>query len=417
MKARASLKILLVANYEPDRQSSMLGYADMLRAGLAATGHDVEVQRPVPVLGRFKPGAQGVAKWLGYVDKFVIFPARLRRRVARAVRTDERIVVHICDHSNSLYVRQLASLPHLVTCHDLLAVRAAQGEFPLHRVRWSGRRLQSAIVAGLRRAMHVSCVSAATRSDVERLCGLAAPRLSVIPNGLHQPLEPQGCDLAWSCVESLLTPEGDAPCRSRGARCPPFILHVGSNVWYKNRRGVLEMYRELIQRMPAAPRLVMVGPVLTPELARLAASLPASHRVLSLQDVSPAQLEALYSLAELLVFPSLAEGFGWPVLEALACGCRVVASNRAPLTEVGGEAAQYADPESPHEFAGAVRAVLREPSAQSADRVRRGLVHAAHFNTNAMLAQYIGLYTRLGAVMPTLAAFERERSVAVAAAR
>ncbi len=417
MKARTSLKVLLVANYEPDRQTSMLGYGDMLRAGLAAANAEVEVQRPVPVLGRFKPGAQGVAKWLGYVDKFVIFPARLRRRVARALRDGERSVVHICDHSNSLYVRHVESLPHLVTCHDLLAVRAARGEFPQHRVRWSGRRLQAAIVAGLRRAMHVSCVSTATRADVERLCGLTAPRLSVIPNGLHQPLEPLACDLAWSRVGSLLSPGIDSTQPIRGTCSPPFILHVGSNVWYKNRRGVLEMYRELIRQMPAAPRLVMVGPAFTPALVRLASSLPASHRVLSVQAVSLAQLEALYSLAELLVFPSLAEGFGWPVLEALACGCRVVTSNRAPLTEVGGEAAQYADPESPREFAGAVRALLREASAPCTDRVRRGLAHAARFNTNAMLAQYVGLYTRLSAVPSTSAAFERERSIAMAAAR
>lgn len=389
------MKILLIANYEPDRQTSMLGFANLLRAGLPETGCAVEVLRPGPVLGRFRPGPSGAGKWLGYVDKFVVFPRRLRRRVARAVRDQERLFVHLCDHSNSPYVRSFASLPHVVTCHDLLAVRAARGEFPEHFVRWTGRRLQAAIVAGLRQSRHVSCVSAATRADVERLCGLEAPRLSVIPNGLHQSLQPLARDEAWSRAEPLLAGEVGLERPGSGGRCPPFILHVGSNVWYKNRRGVVGLYRELLRMMPAAPRLVMVGPAFPPDLQDAAASLPVTHRVVRLGDVSRAQLEALYSLAELLVFPSLAEGFGWPLLEALACGCRVVASNRAPLTEVGGEAVNYADPGSPRRFAAAVRDLLRESAPASADRIRRGLAQAARFTTPAMLAGYRALYGRL----------------------
>src|SRR5207249_6761486 len=99
-------------------------------------------------------------------------------------------VVHICDHSNALYVRHIEKRPHLVTCNDMLAIRSAHGEFPQNRTGWSGRILQRWILAGLRRARRLTCISEATRHDVLRLTGHRPEVVSVTYMGQNFPYMP-----------------------------------------------------------------------------------------------------------------------------------------------------------------------------------------------------------------------------------
>jgi glycosyltransferase involved in cell wall biosynthesis len=106
-------------------------------------------------------------------------------------------------------------------------------------------------------------------------------------------------------------------------------------------------------------------------------------------------LRALYSLAELVLFPSWAEGFGWPILEAQACGCRVVTTGRPPMTEVGGQAAAYLDPADVADAAEAVRRVLGETDADRNARVRAGLANARRFSTDKMIDKYLHIYHEL----------------------
>ncbi len=114
--------------------------------------------------------------------------------------------------------------------------------------------------------------------------------------------------------------------------------------------------------------------------------------VIAVEGASNEDLRALYSLAEALLFPSLAEGFGWPIAEALACGCRVLTSNRAPMTEVGGEAAVYADPDDEAGAAVRLRDLLGEPPEARRARVEAGLHQATLFSTRAMIDAYERIY-------------------------
>lgn len=93
------MRVLLVANYEPDAQLSMLRYAEFLRRGLEQRGHEMEVVHPPAILSRLVSTRNPLWKWLGYIDKFVLFPTRLRMKVRSAD------LVHVCDHSNSSYLR------------------------------------------------------------------------------------------------------------------------------------------------------------------------------------------------------------------------------------------------------------------------------------------------------------------------
>jgi glycosyltransferase involved in cell wall biosynthesis len=370
----ATVKVLLVGNYAPDQQYSMLGFSSMLELELRKAGHSVRVVRPEVHLGRLRATTSELGKWLGYIDKFILFPAHLRT-VSKAVD-----VVHICDHSNSLYTRHCGSTACVVTCHDLIAVRVAQGDLPKVRTRWSGKKYQRMIIDGLNRARHVACDSEATRSDVLRLCSVPRSRTSVVHAGLNFAYRPAS------------EAEKAARLSSLGIdRSERFILHVGSPVWYKNQPGIIRIFKELI----AIPRgknlaLVMVSESVGPALTKLISDCGLQRKVRILSHVQPEDLRAVYSAATALVFPSLREGFGWPIIEAQACGCPVFTSNREPMTEVGGDGAIYIDPED----AKGAAAIIGENLRNARLMRKAGFANVRKFSAEEMVLGYIDAYDK-----------------------
>ena len=408
------LTVLLIGNYACDRQESMQRFAKVLAEGLPKHGVEVIVCNPAPFFGRLRPSSVGLGKWLGYIDKFVIFPALLSRQISilqtRCPGTDRSFVVHICDHSNAVYVRYLSKVRHLVTCNDLLAIRSARGEIKQNVTRWSGRFLQKMILAGLNRAQRAACISEATRRDLLRVSKLSPSRVGVIYMGQNHPYSPVPSASARTRIARKLD----------GQRISDFafILHVGGNHWYKNRRGVLEIYaaaRTLMASIGTAtlPKLVMIGPAPTSEMnAVLDRHTELKAEIVFLQDITNEELEAFYSAAELLLFPSLEEGFGWPISEAQACGCRVVTTGKAPMTEVGGDAAAYLSPahvdgSSAEGFGRAARSVAEILSEDRLSRQRRielGLKNAGRFSTDGMIRRYLETYREIadGGTGPSL---------------
>jgi len=370
------MKVLLVSNYEHDRQESMLRFAAALADGLRAAGVEVNLVRPEPLFGRWKAAATGVGKWLGYVDKFLLFPPRLRRLAAAAD------LVHICDHSNAMYVRDIVHRPHLVTCNDMLAIRSASGEFPQNRTGWTGRVLQRWIVGGLRRARRLTCISDATRRDVLRITGQPPETVSVTYMGQNFAYTPE-LQVAEAAMRRRRGEPYDLEIFTRfGLPAERYILHVGGGQWYKNRAGVVAIYAALKARLGSrAPRLLLVGPPWP------------QPGIETRSGVDNASLAALYSGAELLLFPSFEEGFGWPIIEAQACGCPVVTTSKAPMTEVGGEAAVYlADPSDAEAGAAAVENLLAEDESSRAVIVRTGRENAGRFSTERMIREYLAIY-------------------------
>lgn len=122
MSTDANLRVLLVANYVADGQPSMQRFANALHEELATRGVEVETWRPSAIVGGQSMARGGLHKWLGYADKYLLSPPRLRKAVRDRARP--ATVVHVCDHSNAVYVPWIRHLPHVVTCHDLLAAHA-----------------------------------------------------------------------------------------------------------------------------------------------------------------------------------------------------------------------------------------------------------------------------------------------------
>lgn len=371
--------VLLIGNYPADQQQSMQRFAKVMLSGLAAAGVPAELIFPQPFLGRFRLGGRLLAKWLGYLDKFVFFPGQLKRKLSASCD-----LVHICDHSSAMYRAHLGDRPVVVTCHDLLAVRGALGEATDCPASPTGKYLQRWIVAGLRRADVIASVSAATKRDVQRIVGQkeGRPELTVVPNGLNYPFRPQPRAVA----------------RTRLARLPqldpalPFALHVGSNAPRKNRDGALRIFALTKSGWPG--QMVFAGDRLTPQLRSLGKELGVAERVVEIEAPSSELLEALYSLALALLYPSRFEGFGWPIIEAQACGCPVICSAREPMSEIGGEAALTAPVEDEPALA---RALLRlTDPAERAAWSEKSLRNAERFQTTEMISRYIAIYHSLG---------------------
>jgi glycosyltransferase involved in cell wall biosynthesis len=372
--------VLLLGNYPPDQQQSMQRFGAMMLRGLTARGIAAEIVKPEPVFGKFRALGKFVAKWLGYIDKHILFPFQLRKKLSASPA-----IVHICDHSNAVYVRNCLPIPVVVTCHDLLAVRGALGEQTDCPASFTGRFLQKWILRGLQSADAVPCDSEATEADAQRLLRQHddRPILGVISLGLNYDYKPLPRDVARSRLKGVdsLDPQVS------------FVIHVGSNLRRKNRDGVLRIFARVKDKWNG--RLVFAGEALTPDLRSLAAELEVADRVVEITNPSNELLEALYSCATALLYPSRFEGFGWPVIEAQACGCPVICSTSGPIPEAAGDAGLFHPVEDEAGFA-ADLLKLAEPEERAAWS-EKSLRNAQRFSTEKMISDYTELYRRLGA--------------------
>ncbi|MFN6460343.1 MAG: glycosyltransferase family 4 protein [Nostoc sp. DedVER02] len=366
------MKILLIGNYQLDAIQSMDIFASMLENYLTQLGHQVRIIRPNPWFGKVVSSPNSLKKWLGYIDKFVLFPAQLRRALSWAD------IVHICDQGNAVYVKYLGNTPHVITCHDLFPIRSGLGEFPEYRTGWTGKQFQQMVMRGLNQGHKVACVSEQTKSDVLRLSSLSKSAVSVIPMGLNYPYTPMSVTESELRLKALGIPQN---CQ--------FILHVGANHWYKNRLGVLSIFYQLILQLQQPEfHLVMVGKSMTEEMRQFIKMHNITQKVIELVEIDNENLRAIYSSATALLFPSLYEGFGWPIIEAQSCGCPVFTSNRSPMNDVGGEAAIYIEPDRPKETAEKI--IRNLPTLKMLKA--KGFVNSQKFSAEKMISEYIKLY-------------------------
>ncbi|MGE9296644.1 MAG: glycosyltransferase family 4 protein [Puniceicoccales bacterium] len=388
-------KVLLIANY-PDLGQSMRRYADLVEGGLTAAGIPVRRIAPPLVFGRLWRDFSGPGKWLGYIDKYILFPVQLMRFAREIARDNTPWVVHITDHSNAVYQQWFQHTPTLATCHDLLAIKLAQGFYPGSEVSLSGRILQRWILKNIRQLNRVVCDSTATQRDVIALAGFSHEQAPVVLVALNRVLTPTPADEAWKLLAQSVGESIAKELANHG-----FIFHVSNNNWYKNRDGVVRLFarwREQFKHDTA--HLVLAGAPLTPEMESLVDDAHLRNRVHLVKDCPDDVLDALYSLARVFVFPSRAEGFGWPVIEAQACGCPVTASRIEPLTEIGGNQVEYFT--NIDEFsdgmawadnaANALETIWSESSDARGARISAGLEHVKRFSRDAMMRELIPNY-------------------------
>lgn len=249
----------------------------------------------------------------------------------------------------------------VVTVHDLIPLKLP--ELARARQRAAARL---ALHWGTRRARRVITVSESTRRDIlEQIPGVAS-KVEVVPLGV-------------SAAFRQLRPGESAGCE-RLTSLHPFLLCVGNR--YANKNYIVAVDALSILRAGGSDlRLVVAGGRYSPywqEVVRHAEALGVADALVDLGEVTEVELRFLYGRCVALLFPSLYEGFGLPVLEAMACGAPVIASNRSSIPEVLGDAGSAVDPHDAAAMAAAVRRLVEEPLLR-AECVRRGLEQAARF--------------------------------------
>jgi glycosyltransferase involved in cell wall biosynthesis len=351
----------------------MLGFARLLEEGLTRAGHEVRLIHPPVVFGKLSKYWPSAGKWLGYLDKFLLLPPILKRAVRNAD------IVHICDHSSAMYVAKKRRLPYVVTCHDLLAVRGGLGEQTDCPASCLGVLLQRWITRGLMRADGLACDSMATLADANRLLSGRQRSPVLLPIALRYNYTPLS---KVDRLERLKAVTGLELSRL-------FVLHVGSSFRRKNREGVLRAFAKLPLDLDA--QLVFAGKPLSASQKELAKQLNLTGRIIEIIGPSDELLTALYSGALAFLFPSRFEGFGWPIIEAQACACPVVCSDRAPLPEVAGGCALIRDVDDEEGFAEDIHRLSWDLALRSS-LIERGLQNVLRYKPEAMISKYVSLY-------------------------
>jgi len=319
MNARAKPRILLVGNYRPDDQRSMLGYEAMLAKELAAREYAIEIIYPTPKFFPALDRRKGFGKFCGYLDKFVAFPFSLWR-----IERNFDVVI-IVDHSNAMYVPRLRRRRYVLICHDVFAIRCSKGMESAFRVRLTGRVYQFLILRGIKRADRIVCVSEFTKSQLLELSKDLEGIVSVARSALRFEFSPRSTESAAETLNGV------------GVSWKRYFINVGSIEARKNRRYLAEIFSELL-RFPefADYFLIIVGPNLDVDYPGLTQALNVSGRIKYPLEADDEALANLYSGASALIFPSKFEGFGWPIIEAQACGCPTFTADIAPMNEIGG---------------------------------------------------------------------------------
>jgi len=287
---------------------------------------------------------------------------------------------HIVDHSYAHLVRVLPAGRTTVTCNDIDAIHAARPGAPGRF--GPARLLASHVLDGLSRAAHVACISLATQSALLATGRVKPERSSVVYLGVHPSCSPAPAPKWDAEIDRRLGPRGVE------------ILHVGSTIPRKRVDVLLETIAG-VRKAFGAVRLVRVGGCLTQAQRALAASLGICDAIVELPFLERPLLAALYRRSTLVVLPSDREGFGLPVVEAMACGTPVVASALPALREAGATAATYCDAGSVPQWIETVTTLLRQceadPSAW-ASRERASIAAASRFNWNTYAAEMTKLY-------------------------
>ncbi len=374
------MNLLLIGNYTPDRQRSMLQYEQLLVEAAEGLGWQVECWHPTVRYGSKVNTLSGLGKLAGYFDKYVLTPLTFRRRWARLTASEQQPdFVHIVDHSNAPYAPYFQGVPVLVTCHDLIAVRRARGEFApaCPRSRITARWQQHWILNALKRVPCPGFVSQASKNDFIRLTGREEPAAGwpILFPASAQPLEVVPTDVAAARLSA-------AALKIR----PPFIHHHGGATWYKNREAVIDVFLKCRIQMPKLSLVLSGGKLSSPQQARLEQS-DALEAVVDCGAVTTEVLSALYSTASVFLFPSWYEGFGWPPVEAQACGCPVVASNAGSLAEVLDDSAALFEPGDIEGMSEAVMGLIQN-SQQSRALIEKGFKNAERFTFEQLQSDY-----------------------------
>ena len=300
------------------------------------------------------------------------FPTLWRSRgMGRQAAREGATVFH--GLSNEVPAGIAATMPSVVTIHDVIWRRYPSDYSAIDRRIYDYKYGRSA-----RAATRVIAISECTRADLITDFGIPEEKIDVIYQGIDSSFRPASAEDIAMVREAYSLPER-------------YIVGVGTIQGRKNQLLAVKALRSIDDDV----QLVLVGrcTAYAREIAGEAARLGVSHRVTMLENVPFAHLPALYSGAAVASYPSRYEGFGLPVVEAIACGTPVIAATGSCLEEAGGPGAVYVSPDDTEAFADAAMRIIGNGSVRS-QMVSEGNSYIARFNTGTFARKTMECYKR-----------------------
>lgn len=305
-------KNIVVLGAHPFNGYSMRRYTSLLEDSYRSLGYQVQGRRPTNGLSQLVSDGK-LRKYLIYFEKLVLFPLSI-------VFISRNAVVHVADHSDSIWLLNpmIKNRYKIITCHDLIAIRAARGEISEHKVGTLGRMYQWFIEKGIERGSNIISVSHTTEMDVNRL-------FSAIPS-----------TVVWNPVDHKI-PVSSGVYERTIPNDRYALISAGVNNWRKRRFLAIQVWIELKKVWPKnSLSLHIIGAQLDQnEMGILfrAGINQSSIRILS--NLSDEELGKEYGGAEMLIQSSKYEGFAWPVLEANIHGVPALCADEPILRETG----------------------------------------------------------------------------------
>jgi glycosyltransferase involved in cell wall biosynthesis len=299
-------------------------------------------------------------------------------RLARHLPKSGYDLWHLTNQSLAFINRQ----PAVITVYDLIELMSPQQRLAGPAFRY--------LYHGISRAAHLICISDYTKRTVQDVYGIADDRISVIPLAVGPHFTRLAGAKQTVAYRTFLTEQTLTPRHK-------IILYVGSEHPRKNLSTLVAAFAGVRRRHPDAVLIKVGEPGIAAGREKFLADLDrhgVRRHVRLLHSLGDEDLQFIYSIADVFVFPSTFEGFGLPPLEAMACGCPVVASNATSLPEVVGAAGLLCPPESAEAFTASISRVLEE-SDVARRLAERGPRRAALFTWERAAAGTLAVYQRV----------------------
>jgi glycosyltransferase involved in cell wall biosynthesis len=374
-------KVSVFRDFAEDGRTSMDVYADGLTSALreyAGSRFVINERSPRPL--NFLPRKPGNLRMRA--SRHVYYPW-----FARSRRGD---INHIVDHGYAYLLRTLDPARTVVTVHDLIPLLSWKGCLPgptryPHRPVLFERALQY-----LRRAERILAVSENTKRDLIHHCGCCAERIRVVYSGVASWCRMYDAEGRLAVRRKLGLPDSQTR----------LVLITGSGLqWYKNHPTCLKVLARLVESCPWPVKMIRSGDATTEWLQVLADSGMQRHYIEVPRLGEHTAMVDIYNAVDCLLFPSWYEGFGWPPLEAMACGIPVVASDAASLPEIVGDAGLMCAPDDVEGLTTAVWSFLRRDGVNKRF-TDAGLRRAATFTWRRCVEQVCQTYDSLIAGAP-----------------
>jgi glycosyltransferase involved in cell wall biosynthesis len=368
--------------------------------GCRQTGNEVYIRNLLKEFARLDKGSELIA-YIAKEGAKADLPRRIRtRRVSqnpykrlgmdlpRHLERDRPDVLHV-QYTGPLF----SAAPLVVTVHDVSFL-----EYPQYFTKFRSLQLRLTVRQTVQRAARVLTPSEYSRRAILKHYRIPEEKVVVVPNAVAGQFRPVEREVARAAIQEKF-----------GIR-RPFVLTVGDLQPRKNHVGLLHAFEDVLQAEPRLPHdLVFVGKETwySPDLHRAVDRSPVRDRVHFAGFVEDADLVKFYGACELFVFPSFYEGFGLPILEAMACGRAVACSRATAMPEVANAAGILFDPGSKEEIARAMLDILLDAELR-ARLERLGLHRAAGFSWEKSAIQTLEAYYDVAGRRP-------RRAVALAA--